>query len=125
MYYVIIIQLRYSTIIYYTSKRYSSCQCTLCARCMCSDDIQFCSLIHVTRAAVFFSPSFMKLIAALCDANDNEGSPLCGKPVHTVTIDKSTCSNARSFQYSKTRSNYSIILLMRHDDLSEPTRSPL
>lgn len=36
-------QLRYSTIIYYTSKRYSSCQCTLCARCRCSDDIDFAS----------------------------------------------------------------------------------
>lgn len=75
--YVIIIN--YGIVLLYTirAKRYSSCQCILCARCRCSDDINFAPSLPSRRQPRFplsLSPSS----EARCprDANDNEGSPL-------------------------------------------------
>lgn len=83
-------QLRYSTIIYYTSKRYSSCRCTLCARCRCSDDINFAPSLSSRGQPRFpFFPLTVLKLAARANANDITKVPRYGKPVHTVTLVRS------------------------------------
>jgi len=78
-------QLRYSTIIYYTSKRYSSCRCTLCARCRCSDDINFAPSLSSRGQPrfPFFSLPVLELAARATRMITKV--PRYGKPVHTVT----------------------------------------
>lgn len=104
-------QLRYSTIIYYTSKRYSSCQCTLCARYRCSDDIDFASpafppaLLAGSRDLDFFLLLRANLSRSLATRAMQHLMvrmvPRCGKLVRTVT--KSSVRPARARAFERTR----------------------
>lgn len=110
-------QLRYSTIIYYTSKRYSSCQCTLCARCRCSDDIDFASpCLPLPSLAgsrdlfvafsFLFSPVSVPELGCPRDAisNGNDGSPLRKVRSHRDDVVRTTCSSARFRRLPRWRS---------------------